>query len=405
MKEWNGEKIFSRRLWRLFVSRLSIPDSALIDTLRLSPREVETLLDKLNSRRDRLDGASKRRHPRVFFTQIQGVPMTVSHPGGSSETYLVLPHDLSISGMCVLHGGFLHTSSRVEIVLNDVEGFSHKIAGQVVRCSHFQKKIHEIGIRFDEMITLSRFSKDATAQDEEENLASRRLAGNVLYIEDSTDFRDLMRFHLTRLGVEAVVTDKGGDGVRLARDLELDAIVVDVHLPDMSGVEVIEQINAAGNKLAIIVITGDEAQETQERCLEAGASMVVHKPLSPNEVWDVFAPLLPSEAPEGCEQDVIYSQYWSDQAMRPVIIGFLERLSVTTEQLGDAVENTEDPSALPALAHDLRTSAAGYGFPQITQAIDRLLRENEVGKKRVAVREVKRLCSLASAGLEVRDAA
>lgn len=387
------------------MSGVTISDTALIDTLRLSPREVEGVLDKLNARRDRLEGASKRRHPRVFFTQIQGVPMTVSHPGGSSETYLVLPHDLSISGMCVLHGGFMHTSSRVEISLNDVEGFPHKITGQVVRCSHFQKKIHEIGIRFDEMITLGRFSREATAQDEEENLASRRLAGNVLYIEDSTDFRDLMRFHLTRLGVEAVVSDKGGDGVRLAGDLELDAIVVDVHLPDMNGIEVIEKIQAAGNKLPIIVITGDEAKETQERCLDAGARMVVHKPLSPNEVWDVFAPLLPSEAPEGCEQDIIYSQYWSDRAMRPVIIGFLERLAETNEKLGDAVENTEDPDALPALAQDLRTSAAGYGFPQIAQAIDRLIRENELGRKRVALREVMRLCTLASSGIETRDAA
>ena len=64
-------------------------DCTLIDTLRLSPREVETLLDKLNSRRDRLEGASKRRHPRVFFTEIQGVPLTISHPGGSTETYRV----------------------------------------------------------------------------------------------------------------------------------------------------------------------------------------------------------------------------------------------------------------------------------------------------------------------------
>ena len=384
---------------------VAFPDTALIDTLRLSPREVETLLDKLNSRRDRLAGASKRRHPRVFFTQIQGVPMTVSHPGGSSETYLVLPHDLSISGMCVLHGGFMHTSSRVEIVLNDVEGFSHKIAGQVVRCSHFQKKVHEIGIRFDEIVTLSRFSRDATAQDEEENLASRRLAGNVLYIEDSTDFRDLMRFHLTRLGVEAVVTDQGGDGVRLARDLELDAIVVDVHLPDMHGAEVIETLREAGNELPIIVITGDEAKQTQERCLEAGAKTVVHKPLSPSEVWDVFAPLLPSEAPEGCEQDVIYSQYWSDRAMRPVIIGFLERLPETMKQLDEAMEEAKDEAAFASLCTDLRTSAAGYGFPPLAQALDRALRESEAGKKRVALREVHRLCTLASAGLEIRDAA
>ena len=380
--------------------------SALIDTLRLSPREAEALLDRLQTRRERLEWVHKRRHPRVFFTEIDGVPMNVTHPGGSTVSYRVLPVNLSVGGICVLHGGFVHTGSTIELTLHDIDGFAQVIAGRVARCEHFQDRVHEIGLRFDELIQLDRFSREASSDQQDENLGARKLTGSVLYIEDSTDFRDLMRFHLARIGVEAVAASTGEDGLRMAADLDVDAIAIDQHLPDISGVEVIRQIRDGGATQPIVVITGDTGTDTQEQCLLAGARSVVHKPLTPSDVWDVFATILPTETPPDAVSKTIYSAYWSDRSMRPVITTFLERLPGSLDAMKPWIDGSdphEDDFAERCM--DLRSAAASYGFPQIADACGRLPRETESSRLNVAFNELKRVCDLAIDSLVADQAA
>jgi len=378
-----------------------------IDSLRLSPREVESLLDRLQSRQLALHGPERRKHPRVFFTQIQGIELQVSHPGGSTMTYLVLPLNLSSQGMCFLHGTFLHTGTRVEASVPDVHGFAHILTGTVIQCTHFQSRIHQVGIRFDQAIAVNRFSHDFEEKEEKENLSTRKLKGQILYVEDSVDFRDLMRFYLNRLGINTLATASGEEGVRMAEDLEIDAVALDMHLPDIDGLEVLQKIHEHDNEMPIIVITGDETPELQEKCIQAGAYAVAGKPLKPDEIWSLFAQILPSESSTDEVGSHLYSDYWSDQLMRSVIITFVDRLPDLLQTLETSCAKCECEGARPSCSQcmNLKSDAASYGFPKIAETARRLGCTGDAGERSVIIQELQVLSDAAKNAIDTTDAA
>jgi FixJ family two-component response regulator len=58
-----------------------------------------------------------------------------------------------------------------------------------------------------------------------------------------------------------------------------DCLVVDMHMPEMSGLELIQALGARGFAMPVIVITGHDIEEMRERCLAQGAAAYLVKPL------------------------------------------------------------------------------------------------------------------------------
>jgi CheY-like chemotaxis protein len=109
----------------------------------------------------------------------------------------------------------------------------------------------------------------------------------VLYIEDDAANVRLVE-HILRIGgdVDVVSAADGVRSVELARTRHPDLILLDLHLPDMSGEEIAAAIRAdpATRAIPIVVLTG--AADAPGRVLELGASAIVTKPFS---VADVVA--------------------------------------------------------------------------------------------------------------------
>jgi len=353
--------------------RIVQADSDILDTLRLTPRDAEALLDKLQTRRDAFVGSDQRRSQRVFFTSISGINAQVTHPGGSNQNFLVLPTDLSAGGICVLHGGYLHAGSSIRLWVPDRAGYERQVTGKTVRCTYFQAMIHEIGVMFDEPIHLSEFT---TAGEESNGQAPMsKLVGQILYAEDSLDFRELMRFHLLDIGVEVLVSASGQETVRMATDIEVDAVIVDISLPDIDGIEVVRQLRANGFGKAIYLAVPEQSDDIAEHAAEAGATQLMIKPTPKQTLHDQLADVLSIGADAASLSDVIYSEHWSDLRMRPLIGAFLERLEKQLPPLSTPPSITDTRrDAWKAQAQDLRTSAAGYGFPHIAEAAGELVK-------------------------------
>lgn len=64
----------------------------------------------------------------------------------------------------------------------------------------------------------------------------------------------------------------GEDGVTLARTLTPDVVLMDLHLPGISGIEATERIVRMGNRTRVIAVTAQDEQPFPRRALEAGAS-------------------------------------------------------------------------------------------------------------------------------------
>ena len=76
--------------------------------------------------------------------------------------------------------------------------------------------------------------------------------------------------------MEATATD-GVRATELVRELEPDALVIDLHMPRMDGVAAIAQLREQHPELCLIALTGDESREIHEEVAKAGGDAVLLK--------------------------------------------------------------------------------------------------------------------------------
>jgi two-component system response regulator EvgA len=95
----------------------------------------------------------------------------------------------------------------------------------------------------------------------------------VLVCDDVDMLRELIRYELEEDERIVVIgeADNGLDSVRLARELAPDALVLDLAMPGIDGLEVIAQIMEAPSPPAILVHSGFDAETMRGRVLELGA--------------------------------------------------------------------------------------------------------------------------------------
>jgi CheY-like chemotaxis protein/signal transduction histidine kinase len=105
-----------------------------------------------------------------------------------------------------------------------------------------------------------------------------RLRGTVLLVEDSESDRLLVAKILERSGLQVDFVSCGAEA--LERPVQrYDAILMDVELPDMDGLETTRRLRAAGATVPIIALTASVLVGDRERCLDAGCTAYVTKPI------------------------------------------------------------------------------------------------------------------------------
>jgi two-component system cell cycle sensor histidine kinase/response regulator CckA len=78
----------------------------------------------------------------------------------------------------------------------------------------------------------------------------------ILVIEDNRALRDITAPLLASHGYEVLVADGGGEGLRLWREHGADLVLTDIHMGDMSGIDVVREIRAALPSLPVVVMSG-----------------------------------------------------------------------------------------------------------------------------------------------------
>jgi PAS domain S-box-containing protein len=104
----------------------------------------------------------------------------------------------------------------------------------------------------------------------------------ILYIEDNTSNLELVnRILAPHPGLRLISTMQGSQGIELARDHQPDVILLDLHLPDMSGEDVLRILrdNPGMRQTPIVVITADATPRRVDELMAAGADDFLTKPL------------------------------------------------------------------------------------------------------------------------------
>lgn len=106
----------------------------------------------------------------------------------------------------------------------------------------------------------------------------------ILIIDDSTELRSLLESILPFSGYHTLSASTGEEGLDLATRLRPDVILVDLELPDTTGLKVIEELNRRGIAIPTIMITGYGSEGTAARALRLGAQGYLVKPFTTEEV-------------------------------------------------------------------------------------------------------------------------
>ncbi|MFH1540419.1 MAG: response regulator [Elusimicrobiota bacterium] len=101
----------------------------------------------------------------------------------------------------------------------------------------------------------------------------------VLIVEDDIDISELIKERLESKGYKTVVAYTGSEGIKSVNTENPSIITLDIHLPDMSGIEVLKLLKANKDKssIPVIIVTSDDTVENE--CKECRADGFVAKPI------------------------------------------------------------------------------------------------------------------------------
>ncbi|WP_136476580.1 response regulator transcription factor [Pseudomonas sp. DG56-2] len=101
---------------------------------------------------------------------------------------------------------------------------------------------------------------------------------SVLIVDDHSTIRFAVRMLLERESFTVVgEADDGHSAIQSARDLSPDVVILDIALPGMDGLRVLQRLQLLEPAPRIMVLTGQSAEMFARRCLDAGASAFVRK--------------------------------------------------------------------------------------------------------------------------------
>ena len=106
----------------------------------------------------------------------------------------------------------------------------------------------------------------------------------ILLADDDDNLRRVLEFQLTEAGYKVAAAKDGGQALEVFADGDFDCVITDLRMPQLSGLELLENIKAGGAEIPIIVITAFGEVETAVAAMKAGAFDYINKPFNRDEI-------------------------------------------------------------------------------------------------------------------------
>ena len=111
--------------------------------------------------------------------------------------------------------------------------------------------------------------------EESTNMAIRP---HILFVDDDSDIRDLVQLMLQTAGFHVLTTDRPADVLRLAATERFDLLLLDLWMPNLTGVDLCRQIRTFDQATPILICSGAVSEADKKQAILAGAQGYVRKP-------------------------------------------------------------------------------------------------------------------------------
>lgn len=212
---------------------------------------------------------------------------------------------------------------------------------------------------------------------EESAIAAKRKP-LALIVDDAPDTRTILRALATQRGFEVIEAEDGALALEAARSQRPDLILLDIRMPNMNGLEALEEIREEDPNVSVVIISGESDEATLEEALSLGATNFVHKPFDPEEVRFVLDRSFQTIEEEQDIQAVVKLvtrratriDLPSETLMLGKVVSYLGR-ELTHNFVGYTVQLTDIKLALyEALANALEHGNLEITFDEKTQAME-----------------------------------
>jgi DNA-binding response OmpR family regulator len=102
----------------------------------------------------------------------------------------------------------------------------------------------------------------------------------ILVIDDEPGIRDLLDTLLSEKGHDVILADTGEKGLEVFRRARPDVVVLDLKMPGMDGLTVLQQVRRDNPKQPVIILTGAGTPESEEQVRKLGVTEYVEKQFS-----------------------------------------------------------------------------------------------------------------------------
>jgi len=180
----------------------------------------------------------------------------------------------------------------------------------------------------------------------------------ILIIDDEPVLQDVLSTLLRREGFQVLQAGTAAEGLRLADEQEVDLVLLDLMLPDRSGLEVLKDLKNRDPETVVVVITAYSSVETAISAMRDGAFHYIPKPFKNQEVILTVR--------KGIEQRRLRTE---NRDLRSRLAG-LENLVWRSPQMESVIELVR--RAAPSRSNILLTGESGTGKELVARAIHQL---------------------------------
>jgi two-component system KDP operon response regulator KdpE len=197
----------------------------------------------------------------------------------------------------------------------------------------------------------------------------------VLIVDDEPQIRRALKVNLTARGYTVEEAATGLEALELASSRHPDAVILDLGLPDLDGIEVVRGLRGWSHT-PIIILSVRDGERDKVAALDAGADDYVTKPFGMDELLARLRAALRRHRPDPTEPLIVTDAFTVDLASRTVTKGG-QRIHLTPTEWRLVEILVRNPSRLVTRSHILR-SVWGEGY------------DDESGYLRVHVRSMRR---------------
>jgi two-component system chemotaxis response regulator CheY len=122
------------------------------------------------------------------------------------------------------------------------------------------------------------------------------MSRKMLTVDDSPSVRKLVKFTLKAKGFEVNSAGDGVEALELVKQQDFDAIILDINMPRMNGLEFLKHLKASEQfaSIPVIMLTTEGQDDDKDKAVALGATAYMVKPFKPTQLLTLIEKIIPN---------------------------------------------------------------------------------------------------------------